>query len=228
MINHLWTLDTTGCNVLNENVEKETLSDYLEQDGILAEVNDEIDHIQVQKYGAASSQYNAVLKDTLNLMVNCSDYVDMDQPTFTMVYMCCPHSLFVLDENGNYTEEQVWRDLSDTKPYVNQLIYTNECIEKTITNIKEKDPDALIIIQSDHGGRYPYQMYEEYGISYDTETETSYMQNILNCVYYKGNNYEIEGLSGINTLRMVINEIFGTDYEMLENPKGYLAKTSNN
>lgn len=228
MINHLWALDTTGCNVLNENVERETLSDYLEQNGILAEVNEIVDYIQVKKYGAKSSQYSAVLKDTLDLMIHCSDYVAKNQPTFTMVYLCCPHSLFVLDENGDYTDERVWRDLSDTQPYVNQLIYTNGCIEQTVANIKENDPGALIIIQSDHGGRYPYQMFEECGTAYDTEMETPYMQNILNCVYYKGKKYEIEGLSGINTLRMVINDIFGTRYEMLENPQGYLAQTTDN
>ena len=42
------------------------------------------------------------------------------------------------------------------------------------------------------------------------------MQNVLNCVYYQGNQYEIEGMTNINTWRYILNEIFGTDYELLE------------
>ena len=33
---------------------------------------------------------------------------------------------------------------------------------------------------------------------------------------------DIEGNSGINTLRIVFNEIFMTNYEMLDNPEKYL------
>ena len=42
------------------------------------------------------------------------------------------------------------------------------------------------------------------------------MQNIINCVYYKGEKMDIEGLTGVNTIRMALNYVFGTDYEMLE------------
>ena len=48
------------------------------------------------------------------------------------------------------------------------------------------------------------------------------MQNILNSVYYQGKEMDIEGKSGINTLRIVLNEIFMTNYEMLDNPEKYL------
>ena len=48
------------------------------------------------------------------------------------------------------------------------------------------------------------------------------MQNILNCVYYQGKEMDIEGKSGINTLRIVLNEIFMTNYEILDNPEKYL------
>ena len=41
-------------------------------------------------------------------------------------------------------------------------------------------------------------------------------------VYYQGKEMDIEGKSGINTLRIVLNEIFMTNYEMLDNPEKYL------
>ena len=41
-------------------------------------------------------------------------------------------------------------------------------------------------------------------------------------IYLKGKEMDIEGKSGINTLRIVLNEIFMTNYEMLDNPEKYL------
>ena len=43
--------------------------------------------------------------------------------------------------------------------------------------------------------------------------------NIFNAVYYQGDNIEIEGLTGINTLRTVLNKLFDMDYEMLPLPE---------
>ena len=100
---------------------------------------------------------------------------------------------------------------------MNQLQYVNMVIEQAVENVLENDPNAVIVMQSDHGARYPYFMVWYYGgPEYDPEEEMIYMQNVLNCVYYQGNEYEIEGMTNINTWRYILNEIFGTDYELLE------------
>lgn len=46
------------------------------------------------------------------------------------------------------------------------------------------------------------------------------MENILNCVYWGAEVevQDIEGLSGINTLRLVLNIEFGSDFEMISVP----------
>ena len=96
-------------------------------------------------------------------------------------------------------------------------------MERIVEDIQKNDPDALIILMSDHGARYPHWQVDHYGAkAYDASVETLYMQNILNCVYYQGKEMDIEGKSGINTLRIVLNEIFMTNYEMLDNPEKYL------
>ena len=59
------------------------------------------------------------------------------------------------------------------------------------------------------------------GPDYDPVLETPYMQNALNVVYVGGKSMDIEGLSGINTLRTLMNQEFGTDFPMLEQPTGY-------
>ena len=57
---------------------------------------------------------------------------------------------------------------------------------------------------------------EANGKTYSCTKLPEYMQNILNCVYYKGETIDIEGENGINTLRRTLNYVFGTDYEMLD------------
>ena len=95
-------------------------------------------------------------------------------------------------------------------------------LETSVSNILEKDPNSLIFIQSDHGARYPGQMLiYNGGPDYDPVLETPYMQNALNCVYLGGKRLDIEGLSGINTLRTIMNQEFGTDFPMLTQPEGY-------
>ena len=59
-------------------------------------------------------------------------------------------------------------------------------------------------------------MADEYGDPYDPETETIHQQNILNCAYLGGKQLDITGLSGINTLRTVLNRLFDLNYDMLE------------
>ena len=56
-----------------------------------------------------------------------------------------------------------------------------------VTNIIKNDPDAIVIIQSDHGYRQAYYLKNWYGETYDDwGLEMQYIRNILNAVYYKG------------------------------------------
>ena len=100
-------------------------------------------------------------------------------------------------EAVDYRNTSNWADKS---LYLNQLKYVNdlygECSGWTFYKMIR---NAIIIIQSDHGVRYPYHMMECYGTpEYDATIETPYMQNILNCVYYKGEKLDIESMTSIN------------------------------
>ena len=130
----------------------------------------------------------------------------------------CQVCLF--DAQGNVSPKKP--DFANKSIYLDQLTYLNAVLEQSISGVLDKDPGAIIIAQSDHGARYPGQMLlYNGGPDYDPELETPYMQNALNCVYLGGKALDIEGLSGINTLRTVMNQEFGTDFPMLEQPTGY-------
>lgn len=132
---------------------------------------------------------------------------------FTFAYVEFPHSPWVVDENGNdlpLSEKQNWEN---PETYLGQLKYASKKILEVVEVIIEKDPDAIIIIQSDHGYRRADKIRQDYE---DLELEREFMKNVLNVVYYKGENVDIEALSGLNTLYVVLNKFFGMDFELIE------------
>jgi len=138
---------------------------------------------------------------------------------FTFAYVEFPHLPWVVDEFGNnipLSEKYNWQN-SDT--YLGQLKYSSKMILEVVGIIIENDPEAVIIIQSDHGYRQPISLQEDYGVNYDDwNLEEKYMRNILNAVYYKGEKLDIESFSGLNTLYATLNKFFDMNYELLEEP----------
>lgn len=148
----------------------------------------------------------------------CRHFPDMSleetKPQFCMAYLQMPHLPFAFKEDGtpakSYEEQSVW----NCENYMGFLKWSNGKIEEILEYIVDKDPEAIIIIQSDHGARHIDRMREA-GKEVDPAKEI-YQHNILNCVYYKGETFDIGGLSGINTLQKVLNNEFGLQLEMLE------------
>ena len=135
---------------------------------------------------------------------------------FTFAYVEFPHLPWVVDEFGNnlpLSEKQNWEN-SDT--YLGQLKFSSKKILEVVEIIIENDPEAIIVIQSDHGYRQPIylkNLSENYD---DWDLEMNYIRNILNVVYYKGEKIDIESLSGLNTLFVVLNEYFGMNFEFVK------------
>ena len=150
-------------------------------------------------------------------------------PTFTICYLQCPHTAFVYKENGEKnTDRKDLENWEDKNIYLGQLKYTNSFIKETVDNIISNDPNSIIVFQADHGARYSYHRMMDYKKSeYDASLETEKMQNVLNAVYVGEDmdiNINIEGMSCINTWRTILNEVYGTNYEMLDEPKHYIYK----
>ena len=219
MIDHLGFLKTAGCNVLNDDLEGDNISTYLINNSALKQIESVMKELYRRSHGDSTS-YESYTRGILELMEKSPEYIKKNQPTLTIGYIQSPHDPIMFREDGSILPESQWHNWNDKQLYIGQLKYISQNIENVIENIKKSDPDALVIIQSDHGSRYPYWMVEDYDAeAYDEQEENFYMQNILNCVYYKGETIDIEGESGINTLRKTLNYVFGTSYEMLDSQK---------
>lgn len=135
---------------------------------------------------------------------------------FYLLHIECPHMPFIFDAQGGALNPADSANWADKEIYLGQREYMTQWMKRIAQSLIERDPDSIIIFQSDHGfrgnGSEQASVPKEYGC------------NILNNVYYRGRELDVEGKTGINTLRTVLNKLFGMDYKMLTPPEGVFSK----
>lgn len=133
--------------------------------------------------------------DALNLFHQVAELIVAKtvEPKFIFVHFMLPHEPFIFDEHGGPVAYENMHNWADTGFYVGQLQFASEKIGELTHAIIKNDPDAVVLIQSDHGVRFFSGMSggEKYAC--------------LNVLYLSGQHQNIEGLSAINTLRLVLN-----------------------
>lgn len=135
--------------------------------------------------------------------------------SFTICHILCPHEPFLFDKNG-YTYDNPGANWKDQKYYLEQYIFITNQIIKIVESIVNSDPESCIIIQSDHSARANSD--PDLFMKLFTHKD---MSNIFNAVYFRKEKIDIEGLSGVNTLRKVFNRIFEDNFEILDVPLEY-------
>lgn len=152
-------------------------------------------------------------------------------------------------ENGCLCPMNGW---SQKKPYIDYLIYTNKKIKNIIEEIITKSPNNnIIILQADHGSQY-YVMdnlinLDKKGCSVrisecgsikkkycskkipefaSSSENIEQIFGILNAVYIPKNKPFFKefnnGITPVNTFRIISNNLFNTNYPLLEN-KNYFT-----
>ena len=82
------------------------------------------------------------------------------------------------------------------------------------STIIRNDPNSIIILMSDHGIRYHGEANQKQTF-YITDKDSC---RVMNAVYFKGQKLDIEGLSGINTLRYILSLYGGQEYPPIQDP----------
>jgi len=128
---------------------------------------------------------------------------------FVLSHLIVPHPPFVFDKNGNPVKGSNTSNWDDKKYYLEQYIYTTTLMLDTIENILENDSNAVVVLASDHSARASTKEGHQIFEGED-------MCLFFSAVYLGGDvKVDIEGLSGINVWRTVLNEIFDLDYDMI-------------
>lgn len=158
----------------------------------------------VQYYPEVAQQ----MLDELAYLKEPSHFEESNQ--FVLFHITCPHAPFFFNADGTLSEN-VSSKWTDPSGYLNQYKFASSQMVEIADSIISNDPNAIVWLLSDHSGR----------ASTDPEHEgfpNEDMTNFFNAVYYQGEKLDIEGLSGVNTFRLILNELLGTEFEMIPMP----------
>ena len=144
-----------------------------------------------------------------------------DKPIFVFMHLAISHPPYVFGPNGEYvfggkvqTEEG---SFVDEEKYVDSIKFVNKKILEVTENILRNNENSIIIIQSDHG--------YDFGINYENPSDLSLKQRFstLNAIYLPYGNEDVfyEGITPVNTFRIIFNEYFNASYQILEDRMYY-------
>jgi len=137
-----------------------------------------------------------------------------DKPIYMHMHVRFPHQPLIFDSEGNKINEPIAPNRFDSElkdAFLQQLIFANKKIIEIVDSIKQKNPDAVIILMSDHGGRF--------GLSWIDPSEMDYFRafNNLNALYFPGKESHFPmDVSTVNVFRIFFNLYFEADYEILD------------
>lgn len=150
------------------------------------------------------SELNFDSAKTLKAFVELSNFealnqaIELNGPKFVYAHFMTTHPPFVFDSEGNILENIEGSELA----YVNSTKFISSQVSFLLQKIlDESENKPIVIIQSDHGLR----------------PEFHYI--ILNAIYFPKDRGELPvypGMTPVNSFRMVFNQLFSTDYEILE------------
>ena len=221
LVNH-WRYLRFPAKELTRGQHEDNISSYLLEHSIFQQIPPLRDRINLKIFMNYRDNYVGPVENAVEALEGCADQVD--GPTLTVSYIQCPHAPFVFQKDGSIqTDKSKYWYWKEPQLYTDQLQYINSVILTTIDSIQSKDPDAVILLLSDHGARVPLHMVEQFGGPwFDTEKETPVMQNALVSAYIPGQQLDLEGQTGINATRMVLNASFDLELSMVEPAEGYV------
>ena len=148
-------------------------------------------------------------------MLRVFDYYDdpanlcFRDKTALFTYVLCPHTPFVFRADGGVVSSKYRRDWEDVSHYAEQHAYMTTRLQSVVESILSVDPEAVILLQSDHGVRGGFF------VGHGLEVEPNDQRRIFNALYFGGEPVDIEGLTAVNTMRYVLTKL-GADYPALE------------
>lgn len=128
---------------------------------------------------------------------------------FTMFYVSAPHHPYYIKRDGsmNSPDKYFNSDGTNNESYIGEIEYVNSELKVALQRIIKQDPNSIIILCSDHGNRFG-------------NISKKFVTKILHAVYYKGQAIEdIKDLSGINTMRFILNHEFNMNMPYVDLPE---------
>jgi len=134
---------------------------------------------------------------------------DSNEPFFIYAHMMFPHGPYIFDSSGNIIDE-VTENKKIKFAFLDQVKFVNKFSIEIIDSIQNKDPNAVIILTSDHGDRI--------GLG-DIELKNYIAgMNVMTALSFPEKNLSVqEKITNVNLFRILFNTYFDTEFEILEN-----------
>lgn len=191
--------EDSSINISSTTIEGETLNDIIYGKNIL--------------YPLFEKNQNIIQKQEEDLYDYFTEYIqNVKKSSFLYIHFRAGHVPLVFNVDTINNSNQFF-NMKDKSLYVGQIKYTSTRIMQMVSNIIEKDPNSIIIIQSDHSQR---NLEDENGNKIIPVKDA---QQVFNAVYFKGENIDFDNtLSGVNTVRLVIDKILNTNLGVIDVP----------
>jgi phosphoglycerol transferase MdoB-like AlkP superfamily enzyme len=151
---------------------------------------------------------------------NINKIENIVEPKFVFAHVVCPHPPYLFDENGqNISTDIKLNNVWDNKDYyLNQVKFVNKKTIEFIDGILEKSTDAIIILQSDHGPSFLRKDRDNPSAEFIQERG-----KILNAILMdkKATNSLYPEISSVNTFRVIFNNVFKDNFELLKDSTFY-------
>lgn len=159
----------------------------------------------------------------LNTFARLAEIPLRPEPTFTFAHMIFPHPPFFFTAEGKPIVRQKYSwggaGWAQRDKYRDQLIFANKKVMETIDLILERSKTPpIIIVQGDHGPASSFYVEGDGSWRDPTDRQLKERTGILNAYYFPGKKSALlrRDISPVNTFRIVFNDYFGADYDLLE------------
>ncbi|MFM6926654.1 MAG: sulfatase-like hydrolase/transferase, partial [Ferruginibacter sp.] len=92
-------------------------------------------------------EYNKQVEEKLTELASAKT----SKPRFCYAHFFLPHGQYFRDSSGAFNTPAQMSDLANKSLYISYLKYTNQVIKKLVSHISTRDPNAIVILMSDHG-----------------------------------------------------------------------------
>jgi hypothetical protein len=150
---------------------------------------------------------------------NLMSKVEAPGPKFVLAHFLLPHDPYVFSRDGVYLPVDQANKQRMEDNYINQLVYTNRMLRRTIDTLLSKSRHQPIIVLQADEGPYPrrYAQNQNFDWGQATVAELNQKMKILNSFYLPGVDSRVlyPTISPVNAFRVVFNLYFRSNLPLL-------------
>lgn len=173
----------------------------------------------------AEQLFSPMLRKAVNNAIDSMAALAKDPgQKFVFAHIICPHPPFVFEADGSPLSlvKSMSMRLTPKQLYVNQVKFINKRVEGVVDTLLDNSKQRpVIIIQADHGSGYV--LHPTHNSAEPSDELLQEQFRILNAYYLPndGKRYLSQRISPVNSMRVVLNSVFGEKLGLLPDRSFY-------